>query len=664
MPVRSAYATLLSLLVLIGFVATASADDQRRVALVIGNGNYSHVGHLANPPNDAAAVAEALKKVGFNDVTLADDLDQVSMRKALKQFSDRAAGADIAVVYYAGHGIEVGGQNYLVPIDAELSQASDVDFEAIPLSNVLTAVDGANRLKLVILDACRNNPFKLAGSNGNRAVGRGLAKIADSDSNIMIAYAAKDGTVALDGQSGENSPFAAAFIKNIEKPRDIRLMFGRVRDDVKRMTGGKQEPYLYQSLGGDEIYLNAAGGVEATIVKGGDLVKAPDEPAVDTPAVDPPAVDVPIADVPAVVEPPADVPVDVTNDTPDAPAGGNIEVAINDDPTKITPNEPPADDPNANVASPDGGLDLTADMVNLTSRGQPADVPGDNVEVASTGGIDLTSDMVFLGGPAGDGGEPDRTVALLTPPAVDGGGGQPDSLIQNVSADTTIYKLSQTDVVSGFSRTLNATIDGSGIRYGDYGFIRSIKPTGLPGEAGSAKNIVVKAINGGYIGLTKRPHVATLYDAKGQQLWSKDLDSLIDGRKVQGDSKKLNFELDVYDIAYQNGILFFNAVCPSYSADYLGKCSEVIALDAQSGDIKWRSNYLVSNSNIRPLGNVLVTGYGFTDENDFVYVLDAETGKTLQKLKVDSAPDAIGILDSQVVVGTYSDKLYKFAYGG
>src|SRR5690606_8517938 len=138
---------------------------------------------------------KALREIGFDEVTLKQDLDQRGLLRALKEFSDLAAGADVALIYYAGHGVEVDGRNYLVPTDAALAKAADVEFEAVLLDNARTAVSGATKLRLVILDACRNNPFKLASADGKRNVGRGLSRV-EPGSNELVAYAAREGTLA------------------------------------------------------------------------------------------------------------------------------------------------------------------------------------------------------------------------------------------------------------------------------------------------------------------------------------------------------------------------------------------------------------------------------------------------------------------------------------
>jgi formylglycine-generating enzyme required for sulfatase activity len=239
-------------------LASFPAHSAARIALVIGNAAYANVGELANPYADATAVAKALKDAGFEDVRHVSDLSAEVMRNELKDFSSKATTADIALIYYAGHGAELETENYLVPVDAKLLRSTDLQFEAVSLTSVRAAVAGATKLRIVVLDACRNNPFKLASLNGKRAATRGLAAI-EPGAGEVVAYSAKKGTVAQDGPVNSNSPFASALIKSLNEPGlEIRLMFGRIRDDVLAATANEQEPYTYASLGGDAIYLKPA----------------------------------------------------------------------------------------------------------------------------------------------------------------------------------------------------------------------------------------------------------------------------------------------------------------------------------------------------------------------------------------------------------------------
>lgn len=238
-------------------LSCASAHAERRVALVIGNSAYKSVARLSNPTNDAALVGGMFRKAGFDLVDVKLDLSVVEMRKALREFGGKARDADVAIIYYAGHGIELDGNNYLIPTDATLETDTDVFDETFPLDRVLFAIEPAKQLRLVILDACRDNPFakNMKRTVASRAIGRGLAKIEPTSPNTMIAFAAKAGSTASDGDS-KNSPFAVALVERLPTPGlDLRKAFGFVRDDVLKNTGYKQEPYVYGSLGGDDVPL-------------------------------------------------------------------------------------------------------------------------------------------------------------------------------------------------------------------------------------------------------------------------------------------------------------------------------------------------------------------------------------------------------------------------
>ena len=250
-----------------------SAKQGRRAALIIGNSAYKSVAVLDNPRRDAQKMAAALRAVGFDDVTLAVDVSRDKMLEALRTFAAAADRADWAVVYYAGHGIEVNGVNYLIPVDAKLASDRDVLFEAMPLDQVMAAIDGAKKLKLVVLDACRDNPFAndvaaasptpvvvaanpssdSTRSTKTRSLGKGLGELKVQGASLVV-YAAKHGQTALDGE-GENSPFAVAVVQRIATPGvEINKLFRLVRDDVMEATAGRLEPYTYGSLPGREDF--------------------------------------------------------------------------------------------------------------------------------------------------------------------------------------------------------------------------------------------------------------------------------------------------------------------------------------------------------------------------------------------------------------------------
>lgn len=246
---------LLIILVGIFSIVAGNAVAAKRVALVIGNSDYQNASSLPNPTNDADAMSRMLNDIGF-EVNKLKDVGYNQMRLALRKFASKAASADIALIFYAGHGMEVNKHNYLIPSDATLATDRDIDFETVSLDLVTQAAGGARKLSLVLLDACRNNPFaaSMKRTIGTRSIGRGLAKV-EPTTGTLISFAAKEGTVAADG-NGKNSPYTTALMNHLQQPGlEINILFRKVRDAVLRDTGGNQEPFTYSSLPGDQIYL-------------------------------------------------------------------------------------------------------------------------------------------------------------------------------------------------------------------------------------------------------------------------------------------------------------------------------------------------------------------------------------------------------------------------
>jgi formylglycine-generating enzyme required for sulfatase activity len=244
--------------------AWSPACADTRVALVIGNGAYQNANKLANPANDAADVAHLLRQVGF-DVIDGRDLDQRAMVEKIRDFGRKLEQADVALFFYAGHGLQVGGKNYLVPIDAKLERPGDLNFEAIDLAQVQAQMAAENRVNLIFLDACRDNPLartlarSMGGGTRAIAVSQGLASV-QSTVGTMIAYATQPDDVALDGQ-GRNSPFTTALLKHAATPGlEISTVMKRVRVDVIASTRGKQVPWDHSSLTGDVVLVAPAAG--------------------------------------------------------------------------------------------------------------------------------------------------------------------------------------------------------------------------------------------------------------------------------------------------------------------------------------------------------------------------------------------------------------------
>ena len=262
-----------------------------RVALVVGNSTYAHIGRLPNPDNDARDISAALRRLGF-EVTIEFDADRVELTEALRAFTRRSAGADVSLVFYAGHGIEMDGVNYLVPVDARLERDVDVRFETVTVDDLLVSTSGAS-LRLVILDACRNNP--LARSMQRTAAFRSVSGGSFADLNedllgdeTLVAYAAAAGTTAADGR-GRNSPYTAALLSHLETPLEIGLLFRRVRAQVLAATNGAQRPHEYHSLVGEHYLTRTlAAGASVTVT----AAVAADPVAVDPPRPDPEETDV------------------------------------------------------------------------------------------------------------------------------------------------------------------------------------------------------------------------------------------------------------------------------------------------------------------------------------------------------------------------------------
>ena len=258
-----------------------------RVALVVGNSTYAHIGRLPNPDNDARDMSAVLRRLGF-EVTTELDADRVELTAALRQFTRQSAGADVSLVFYAGHGIEMDGVNYLVPVDARLERDVDVRFETVTVDDLLVSTSGAS-LRLLILDACRNNP--LARSMQRTAATRTVSGGSFSDLNedllgdeTLVAYAAAAGTTAADGR-GRNSPYTAALLSHLETPLEIGLLFRRVRAQVLEATNGAQRPHEYHSLVGEHYLTRTlATGTSVTVSAAVSAAPAPADPPRPDPA--------------------------------------------------------------------------------------------------------------------------------------------------------------------------------------------------------------------------------------------------------------------------------------------------------------------------------------------------------------------------------------------
>ncbi|HYM03756.1 MAG TPA: caspase family protein, partial [Stellaceae bacterium] len=237
------------------------ATHDKRVALVIGIGKYQNAPVLANPANDARRMAEALRRLNF-DVEESYDADFRTLTRALRAFGLRAADADAALIFYAGHGVQVERENYLLPADAKLERQHDLLYEALPIDLFLGEVSQAKTVGILLLDACRNNPFIDRMSRGVNVAGRatsvqkGLARIDRVPRNTVVAMATRADELAEDG-TGDNSPFTEALLAQFQVPGvELSLFFRSVRDSVLKATKDRQEPYVFSSLGAEPFYFH------------------------------------------------------------------------------------------------------------------------------------------------------------------------------------------------------------------------------------------------------------------------------------------------------------------------------------------------------------------------------------------------------------------------
>jgi len=257
--VRRPWAATLAL-ALIAFSSAwgGPACAQNRVALIIGNGNYQNAVPLPTTLNDAGDIAQSLERLGFATTKLFN-VSYEEFRRAIRSFNDLTPNAEVAVIYFGGHGLAIGGENWLLPVDADLRTDLDVATESISLNSLMQSVSRASVIGMVVLDASRSNPFtaRMQRTAQSRSVDRGLARV-EPTQNVLVAYASKDGTTSED-RGGRNSAYAAALLRNLEVPGvDVNFMFRRVRDDVLSHTNRKQQPFVYGSLPKRPIYLKEA----------------------------------------------------------------------------------------------------------------------------------------------------------------------------------------------------------------------------------------------------------------------------------------------------------------------------------------------------------------------------------------------------------------------
>jgi hypothetical protein len=273
---------LATVVALLSLLSSDPAAAEKRIALVVGNSAYQNITRLDNPRNDATLMAETLSSLGFTLIGghAQLDLDKAALDSDVQSFGQQIQGADVALFYYAGHGVQVNGSNYLVPVGANPTREADVDFQMVDINLVLRQMQGSGtRLNMVILDACRNNPF---GARGLRSADGGLAQMRAPE-GTLISYATQPGSVAQDGSDG-HSPYTKALATTIRQAGlDIFQTFNQVGLTVKRQTGGSQQPWVSSSPIDGSFYFVAP---EAAGTK---VATAPSEPSSDRDAPPPPA---------------------------------------------------------------------------------------------------------------------------------------------------------------------------------------------------------------------------------------------------------------------------------------------------------------------------------------------------------------------------------------
>jgi TPR repeat protein/uncharacterized caspase-like protein len=245
---------LLAMAAIVSLACSTARAADNRVALIIGNGDYQHAPHLATPANDAEDIAAVLTGLGF-EVILRRNGGLHDLRQAFREFSDKSAKADIAIVYFAGYGVGASTEGYLIPVDAELSTAASFQSEALPMQEALLDVGQAKLLGLVILDAMRANPFtpKFAPP---AAPAPQPSDAAGGTRNVLVFFATEPGKTTVEGQ-GRNSPLAVALLKFLPAPDlEINFLFRNIRDEVRKSTAQKQTPYMYGQLSGVKIFIN------------------------------------------------------------------------------------------------------------------------------------------------------------------------------------------------------------------------------------------------------------------------------------------------------------------------------------------------------------------------------------------------------------------------
>lgn len=541
-----------------------SAEEARH-ALVIGNNTYLHARPLDNPANDAKAIADSLDQVGF-EVTLRTDTDLKSMKAAVREFIQKLPEGSVALVFYAGHGVQVKGQNYLIPIDAEMAEEYEVPDETLSMDTLMRGLEQAGTaLNILILDCCRDDPYSRSWRGTRSAAGTGgLNMPSDMPQGMFIAFSTSPGRTAEDGD-GVNSPYSAALAKEILAPgMDFEKVFKNVGAQVAKSTGGLQEPWVNTKFYGNFVF-NIGPETPGT---------NPVPMANNTP---------PTSNVPATVPgpPPGPAPTSPGTMTPDRSNAAPVEVIIMEEP------------PFAAKLAVDP-LAKTRKFPVLKQISAKANDIIDHQKWISENGIE----PLFLAVPNSISGAPGDL-----PPSVPARAGDM-ILVRAFRDEATGYAIYGEDFSAGPFLTLWTPDFGSLVGQFDFSPYRN-SPKVVAGD----ENYVDQATR-----------YATVVD----------------------------------------GVLYVSHAHNTYAKSSMGMNAYITAVEVATGKLLWRSAPLVSNGESFIIkGDGIICGYGFTDEQDYLYVLDRHTGKTVSKTLVKSGPERLALLGDILHVRTYNTD-YQF----
>lgn len=554
----------LMVLCLAGAVLCPLAAAESRHALVIGNNAYLHARPLDNPANDAKAIADSLGEVGF-EVTLRTDTDLKAMKGAVREFIQKLPEGSVALVFYAGHGVQVKGQNYLIPVDAAMAEEYEVPDETLSMDTLMRGLEQAGTaLNILILDCCRDDPYSRSWRGTRSAAGTGgLNMPSDMPQGMFIAFSTSPGRTAEDGD-GANSPYSAALAKEILAPgMDFEKVFKNVGAQVAKATGGLQEPWVNTKFYGNFVFNTG-----------------PETPG-SNPV--PMASNTPTSNVPAPVPgpPPAPAPTSPGTMTPDRSNAAPVEVIVME--------EPPF------------AAKLAVDPLAKT-RKFPV------LKQISATANDIIDHQKWI---SENGIEP---LFLAVPNAISGA---PGDLPPSVPA-----------------------------RAGDMILVRAFRDEGtgyaIYGEDFSAGPFLT--------------------------LWTPDFGSLVgqfDFSPYRNSPKVVAGDENYVDQATRfasvvDGVLYVSHAHNTYAKSSMGMNAYITAVEVATGKMLWRSAPLVSNGESFIIkGDGIICGYGFTDEQDYLYVLDRHTGKTVSKTLVKSGPERLALIGDILHVRTYNTD-YQF----